>query len=537
MKSNLFKSLIILGMISVSLTSCLNDLNREPFYGLNTSVVYEDPANYIHVLAKCYSGFAVSGNQGPSGKPDLDPVAIIDEGFSQYTRVLFNLQELPTDAAVCGWNDPGIPELHEMSWSSANQWVKGMYYRIYFNIPICNEFIRESSDGKMSDRGFSQEDQARIRDYRYEARFVRALSYYHAMDLYGNVPFVDENALPGASLPKQISRADLFAWLETELKDLENNLPDARTNEYGRADKACAWFLLAKMYLNAGVYTGTPRWADAAAYAKKVIDAGYTLEPDYTHLFMTDNNNSNEVIFPVCFDGINTQTWGGTTFLVHGPVGGSMKPSDFGIASGWGGYRTTSAFVSLFADTNDSRYLFYTDGQDLSVNDTVYGAVVLSKTFTDGWGIAKWKNLSSTGVPGSDPTGTQVDTDIPLFRLADAYLMYAEAVARDGAAGDAGLALQYLNDVRARAYHGDHSHDYASLDLENIFKERSMEFQWEAQRRTDLIRWGRFTSGSYLWPWKGNVENGTAVDDHLNIYPLPISDLIANPNLVQNPGY
>src|SRR5262245_2996265 len=141
MKSSFYKPLLLLSLVTLFLTSCLKDLDRSPFYGLNTESVYDDPANYIHVLAKLYSGLATTGNQGPSGKPDL---SYIDEGFSQYTRVLFNLEELPTDEAVCGWNDPGIPELHEMSWQSDNYWVSGMYYRIYYQIPLCNEFIRES---------------------------------------------------------------------------------------------------------------------------------------------------------------------------------------------------------------------------------------------------------------------------------------------------------------------------------------------------------------------------------------------------------
>ena len=532
MKNKFFKSVVIAGIISAFLTSCLKDLDREPFYGLNTTVVYSDPANYIHVLAKLYSGFAVTGNDGPDGDPDLDPVAIIDEGFSQYTRVLFNLQELPTDAAVCGWNDPGIPELHQMSWSSANQWVKGMYYRIYFIIPMCNEFIRESSDSKMSERGFSDGDQATIRGYRAEARYLRALAYYHALDLFGNVPFVDENALPGASIPEQIQRADLFNWIESELMDLESILVDPGTNEYARVDKACAWFLLARMYLNAEIYTGSARYSDCITYCDKIINAGYTLEPDYTHLFLTDNNNSNEIIFPICFDGLQTQTWGGTTFLVHAPIGGAMKPADFGVASGWGGYRTTSKFVEQFPDTNDHRYLFFTDGQNLSVNDTVNGEIRLSSTFTDGYGIAKWKNLSSSGVAGSDQTGNQVDTDIPFFRLADVYLMYAEANLRGGG-GDGGQALNYVNMVRARSLAGDVS----AIDLDFILSERARELQWEAIRRTDLIRYGYFTGGNYLWPWKGNVEHGTGVSEHLNLYPIPNSDIVANPNLVQNFGY
>src|SRR5438128_12609077 len=109
MTTNLFKPFILLTIISFSFTSCLKDLNRSPFYGLNSESVYGDPANYIHVLAKCYAGLAISGNQGPAGSPDIGG---IDEGFSQYLRVLWNLEELPTDEAVCAWNDPGIPELH-----------------------------------------------------------------------------------------------------------------------------------------------------------------------------------------------------------------------------------------------------------------------------------------------------------------------------------------------------------------------------------------------------------------------------------------
>src|SRR6476620_9888762 len=129
MKNIFLKSFILLSIITIAFSSCLKDLNRSPFYGLNTASVYEDPANYIHVLAKLYSGLSTTGDQGPAGKPDLNPT-VIDEGFSQYIRVLFNLEELPTDAAVCGWNDPGIPELHQMAWSADNYWITGMYYRI-----------------------------------------------------------------------------------------------------------------------------------------------------------------------------------------------------------------------------------------------------------------------------------------------------------------------------------------------------------------------------------------------------------------------
>lgn len=524
MKTTFLKSSVIVSIIVLSLTSCLKDLDRTPFYGLNTESVYADPDNYINVLAKLYAGFTTTGNQGPAGKPDIGG---IDEGFSNYIRVFWNLQELPTDEAVCAWNDPGIPELHEMSWSSDNAWVKGMYYRFYFQIPLCNEFIRESSDDKLNSHGFSAEDVARIKTYRYEARFLRALTYYHAMDLFANVPFVTEADATGSFFPEQISRADLFQYIESELKDIENLLSEPDQTEYAHANKAAAWSLLAKMYLNAEVYIGQPRYSDCISYCNKVLNAGYTLQSKYTDLFLADNQLSNEVIFPITSDGKFTQSYGVTTFLVHGPVGGKMKPLEFGISGGWGGYRTTSAFVSQFPDTLDGRNLFFTDGQSLEINDI--------KLFTDGYAIAKWRNITSTGVIGSDPTGNFVDTDYPMFRLGDVYLMYAESVIRGGA-GDQGTALNLINQLRERAY-GNSDHNVSSLDLNFIFAERSREMFWEGTRRTDLIRFGKYSGDSYIWPWKGGVAGGQSVPAYLDLFPIPAADIVANTNLKQNDGY
>lgn len=531
MKNKYILPIAMLFGLSVSLVSCFNDLDLNPKYGLDAADVYEDPDNYIHVLAKLYSGLAMSGNQGPAGNPDI---LGIDEGFSAYLRVIWNLQELPTDEAKCAWGDPGIPELDKMTWNSTNSFVNAMYYRIFFQIPLCNEFIRESADDKMNERGFSAEDQDRIRGYKDEARFLRALSYYHAMDLFGNVPFITEEDEVGAFFPEQISRPDLFAYIESELKDLEATMLAPQTNEYARADKAVVWALLAKLYLNAEVYTGTPRYADCATYCKKVIDeGGYSLEPEYAHLFFADNNLSNEVIFPITFDGNFTQTFGGTTFLTHASIGGdSMSVIDlsyFGVEFGWGGNRATPEFAEKFPDTDDKRNMFYTIGQTLEFTDDTQ----LSE-FTVGWPVAKWRNIKQDGSMGSDATGNYVDIDFPLFRLADVYLMYAECAARGS--GDVGLGLGYVNQLRERAY-GDALHNVASITPESILDERARELQWEGYRRTDLIRYGLFTGGDYVWAFKGGSFIGTAVDDHLNLYPLPASDVVANPNLEQNPGY
>ena len=502
------------------LTSCTKDLNRLPFVEVTSATVFNDPASFKEALAKLYAGLAVSGQQGPAGKPDI---AGIDEGFSQYLRQYFQTEELPTDEAVIGWSDGTLPELHRMTWTSSNEFIGAMYSRIYYQISLVNEFLRQTTDDKLKLYGATDPN---IKTYRAEARFLRALSYSHAIDLFGNVPFATDANPVGAFLPPQISRTDLFNYVESELKAIESDLVDPKKNEYGRADKAAAWTLLAKLYLNAQVYTGTPRFTDCVTYCNKVISGGYALSPNYQNLFLTDNNTSPEIIFPIVFDGANIRTWGGMTYLVHAPIGGSMKASDFGVDGGWGGLRTTSAFVSLFKDSIDTRNMFYKNGQNLEITNI--------SSFSDGYAIAKYKNVSSKGVPGSSLSFP--DTDFPMFRLADVYLMYAEAVLRGGTGGDNATALGYFNQVRQRAYKNT-SGNVATLNLDMILDERGRELVWEGQRRTDLIRFGKFTGGNYLWAFKGNVPTGKAVEDYRVLYPIPAADLIANPTLKQNPGY
>lgn len=178
--------------------------------------------------------------------------------------------------------------------------------------------------------------------------------------------------------------------------------------------------------------------------------------------------------------------------------------------------------------SSDSRGMFYTEGQTLEIEDIF--------EFTYGYAITKWKNVTSGGQTGSDLTHT--DTDFPLFRLADVFLMYAEAVLRGATDGDLGTAANYVNMVRERAY-GDTGGNITEEDLtlDFILDERARELYWEAQRRTDLIRFGKFTGGEYLWSWKGAVQEGKSTDAKFRIYPIPAADVIANPNLTQNPGY
>jgi hypothetical protein len=532
--------------------SCTKDLDRAPTYDVSSDVVYKDAAGYKTQLAKAYAGFALTGSQGPAGNPDIKG---IDEGTSDYIRQYWSAQELTTDEAVIGWGDPGVPDWHNLNWNSSGVLIRGLYSRLLYEITICNSYLQQSTDAMVSSRGITGADATNIAAYRAEVRFLRALAYYHAMDLYGNVPFTTEaDAIGTTTLPKQISRADLYKYIESELTAIDGSLVAPRANEYGRADKAAAYALLAKMYLNGVTYAGAgaaPQcYTNAATYAKKVIDSGYSLMANsatgtnlakngYAKLFLADNNRNNtETIFPIVFDGKLTQSYGGTTFLTHAAVSGTAdvnwNPTMYGIGGGWGGTRTTSALFQQFPDTTaDERAKFHTAGQTLditSLTDFKYGYVPV-----------KYRNITAAGVAGSDPTF--VDTDYPMFRLADMYLTYAEAVSRGGT-GDASLALQYVNAVRNRAFKGlpggnagaVTSAQLTANGFQFFLDERARELYWEATRRTDLIRFNKFTK-NYVWPWKGGVASGTNVADYLSLFPLPSSELSINSNLTQNAGY
>lgn len=535
MKKNTFLISVIF-LTAFLFTSCVKDLDVQPIDpNVNTlNNVFKDPAAYKKALAKLYASYAISGQTGlGGGNPDIQG---IDEGFGNYIRQFWDLQELPTDEAIMAWDDATIKNFHWQTWAPNDGFITALYSREFYTITICNEFIRNanSSTGSVS--------AADLKAFKAEARFLRALSYWHAIDMFGNVPFVTEADLPGAFFPQRITRADLFNYIEKELKEMEPDLVAARQNEYARADKGAAWFLLAKLYLNAKVYTGTERYTDALTYIKQVIAAGYALDSNYSRLFCADNNQSPEIVFPIAFDGQNTQGNGGMTFILHASNGGGIPLA--GIDGGWGGIRTIKDFVakfniteSNFASTKqyqsaDKRGMFYFDKGSWEWNITNVG------TFTQGIGVTKFKNVTSTGGTAPNAHASFVSTDFPMFRLADAYLMYAECVVRGGSGGDMTTALGYVNALRQRAYGNASGNISASeLTLNFLLDERGRELYWEGHRRTDLVRFGQFTNGSYIWEWKGNVKNGIQTGSYRDLYPIPSNDLNANRNLIQNTGY
>jgi hypothetical protein len=502
--------------------SCVKDLNVTPIDpNKNTAdkaLVSEQ--DFEAFLAGIYTGYATSGYYGPNGDPSIKG---LDGGMSQYIRGLFHLCELPTDVYVCGWNDEGVPDVCKMQWDASTGLIYSIYSRMFFQVAQCNEFIRQAQQTNLA---FESKDQMIA-----EARALRALSYYHAIDNFGNVPFADETSVVG-SLPGKKTRTELYEWLETELRDIIDNskLPDPKRGQYGRIDKGAAKMVLAKLYLNAQVYTGTAQWEKCAGVVKDLMDDGYSLHTTprglytaYQDLFLADNDQcTDEIIFAVQQDGEDTQSYGVTNYLVFAFTGGSMAPADLGISSGWSGCRMTPEFYNKFDTVNDKRAIFWTDGQTLDVTD--FG------DFTNGIGFQKYKNMKADGTPGK--AAGFVDTDFPVFRYADVLLMAAEC-ALNGSSITTTEGLKALNDVRARA--GMPASNGLSAD--DLLDERARELYLELWRRQDLIRFNKFTTADYIWQWKGGVHDGKAVEDYKNLYPIPASDIMVNPDLEQNPGY
>ena len=416
MNNKLYTAALI-STLCLLLAACTKNLNRLPTNAITAAQVYTTPLGYTQALSKAYSAFANTGNKGGTGSPDISTQIISDEGNSDFLRLYFNLQELTTDEAAWTWeSDAGIQGLHEMSWSSINPIVDGLYYRSFFQITICNDFISHSTDAALAGKGFSSQTVDSIRHYRAEARFLRAYQYWVLMDLFANPPFATENDAIGTFIPKQISRSDLFKYIESELKGAaDSGLLAPRKALYGHADQAAAWALLARLYLNAQVYTGTARYTDAITYCNKVIGAGYTLHPDYTKLMLADNNlNTDENIFTIVYDATYIQNYGGTTYLVHGPAG--IPDSVSGCNGSWSGLRLTQNFISLFPDNSgstDHRAQFWTPGQT--------EAMTALYTSTAGFSTFKFRNLTHTGAPDPDrdPAGNFASIDFPLFRLAE----------------------------------------------------------------------------------------------------------------------
>ena len=516
-------------VLTCGMSSCVGDLDVTP---IDPSTNMTPDANGL--FNKCYANMAMAGQGGANGDCDIDG---LDGGTTGFIRQLFNANELPTDESICCWGDEGISAFNYGQWGATHPMLKGFYYRLYFGVSVCNQYLETcgNHDATMT----------------AEVRFLRALYYYYLMDSFGNVPFVTKVSSEKAP---QKQRAEMYAWIESELLDCEKQMSDpkaknSKTEGYGRADKAAAWLLLSRLYLNAEVYTGKAEWQKAADYAKKVIDSPYKLFKQgnekysaYQMLFMGNNGENGasiEAVLPLLQDGITTTSWGTSLFLIASTYKADETPGR-GTTETWGGNRARKEFVQkFFPDNNcpsgtmaevlavagDDRALIYSKNRTLDIDNV--------GEFTEGYSVSKFNNIYSDGNAAQN---TQfVDTDFFLFRAAEAYLNYAEATAQlSGTGNTTSEGTYYINELRSRS----HAKNQSVYTLNQICDEWSREFYYECRRRIDLIRFGKFGGNSdYKWQWKGGTKEGSGFEAYRNIYALPETDLNANPNLVQNPGY
>lgn len=518
---------VFVAALSFGIQSCIGDLDANP---IDPNVTMEFDQN--QVFTKVYSTLGLTGQQGPAGKGDI---ADIDEGTSGFYRVIWYANELMTDECIVNsWNDAGLPSLADCSWGASNELVTGLYYRLTFDITLCNFFL-EQTEGLSDDETIKQ---------RAEVGFIRALNYFYLIDLYGNVPLMEKVSTEN---PVQIKRAEMFALIEENLlNDIIPNLADPGTSTYGRVDRAAGWLLLARLYLNAEVYTGTAKWNDAVTYAQKVInESGYTLSPSYEHLFMADNDGSSvnkasqEVILPILCDGNATRNYGNSLFVIAGTRNTGMP--DWGLTGGWGGPHCREAMVQKFfsntsnapinadkdamiAAARDDRAMMYSIDRTVSTGDNL--------SFTEGFSSVKFTNVRADGTKSSSPEWP--DTDIPFLRLAEAHLTLAEASIRANSGSSTAEAKTAIDALRNRA----NAPVRASYSLDDVLDEWAREFWFEGRRRMDLIRFNRFGGNTdYNWDWKGGAKSGTVIQAYRNLYPIPTRDLNANSNLVQNAGY
>lgn len=513
-------------------------LDQYPHTETTSKDVYTSAANYESVLSGIYTSMIVNLSSISS-----------DDRYQNYTRALAMFQEATTDNLDNVWAaGESTTDLNNLSWTAGDPWISAIYYHIYNIVALSNEFIRNASDEAIA--GYPDADREKIIRWRNEARCLRALAYYHALDLFPAVSFVTEEDPVGSYIPQIYDREQLFGYLESELSDL--TAPGVLAEEsYGHVTSATASAILARMYLNAEVYVGKPYYTECIKACQEIMAGGFSLEEDYFRLFNADNHlRSNEIIFSLACNAVNTVAWGAGTYMVCATRFDfdAGITEDFGVATYWNCLRARPQLVDRFSE-GDRRGYFGSrnraawseagpeEGWYAVEGDTKYFYQDRPKEIAghdetaSGWLINKWSNLTDAGETASDTRVNGAETDFPMFRLADVYLMFAEAVLRGGTGAARSEALEYVNKVRARAYGSDAGNiDDSDLTLEFILDERSRELYTECTRRTDLIRHGKYTSG-YSWNWKGGVKDGKDVDNRYMYVPLPEAELSANPGL------
>ena len=541
MKMNI-KNILSAVASAALLTACVGDLNTIP---LNpTDVTSEtaygaDELGYVQGLTKIYNQLVSNNTQ------DLQ---VADGGASEFIRAFWSTQEVTADGAKCAWGDAWVNDLNNNTWKGdvLNDAVYAVYVRTLQGVTYVNEYLRQTSDANLDLRGVPAEVKNKIQSYRAEARFLRAYYYWAAMDTFGQVPFATENSpFGGGYNPPQTPATEVFNFIVEELNDLASEtsaMPAAQSN-YPRADKGSVLGLLARVYLNAEVYTGTPMWNEAKATCEKIFTLGYKLAPTHAELFRGDNgenpNAKGEFLFAAAYNAEKIQSYGGTTYLTLSTLSGDDGAINItGINGGWAGNRVPYGYVAKwFTDVKGANYetgeytytdkragYFFIKGRTESMEDNL-------NTFLNGWSCIKFNNVPHNVDPvdyaATAATKNFSDIDFPLIRLGEINLIYAEACMHAG--GDASAQVKALADRAGVAAP-------KTIDADFLLAERSRELMWEAHRRTDLIRFGKWIKG-YNWTYKGGNFGGQDLPSHFNVFPVPSTELSTNLDLEQNPGY
>lgn len=555
-----------------AMTSCVNDLNVTPKdpNSFTWTNVEADPDTYLpQVFAKCYSVLAVSGQSG-EGSSDMSG---LDNGAGCYPRAIYMLNEFPTDETLWIWPDAGVVDIVTGTWANNNANIYGTYSRLYIAIALCNDFIRQTLESGIDLTPAVRTDYNNVEQYRLEARALRALSYWYVLDLFGNGGWVDETMDYGDS-PLPITRKDLYNRLTTELEAIIAAWPAANAKpSYGRVGLDGVKALLAKVYLNAKVYTNgeVDGYEKCLNLCNQIIDAhkgsGFKssgLANNYHALFAANNDQympggsnsaENEILWGIPYDATNIQAYGGTRFLMAAAfVNATMADQkyymsclDYGLNDQWGCMHARAEFSDKFNSTDVRDDLWSKEAQGFTKENTEFSK------FNNGYAAVKFTNLimnADGSFPKADNSkpiavdniaesakvlnvNAHPDTDLPVFRLADINLMKAECFVM-GNQGNADEAIAAVNVVRERAG----ASTWTNVTANDLLDERARELYWENHRRTDLVRFNKFTSG-YTWSWKGYVAGGTDLGSHMNVYPIPANVIAAQPEFgaYQNAGY
>ena len=505
-----------------------------------------------------------------------DYAAVIGPIYSQlsskYAIEYFRMQELTTDELIIpardgNYDDGGQSrQHHHHTYTKDHTNVKDVWEWGFGGINTCNRVINIVNQSPTP-----ANDSTKLAALA-ELKTMRSLFNFYMMDLYGNIPIID--SFPVNGLPATKTRAQVFASIETTLKSVINNLPEKTaanaTATYGHPTKGMAFALLAKMYINAEVYTGTQRYNDAVAMCDSVIAGkAYDLDASQATVFAPDNGPAvKETIFAVPYDALLIP---GQQFTRHG-IMAYLYPK-YGVPSNLSiSMSTTPNFFDKFNLPGDERTATWLVGKQYNNDGSPFTLTLKTKTLDASypgvdkdtvWQLTITKDLIMTGkkpfdlgndylarcmgvrsikiYPDKNTTAATRNSsnDMPVFRLSDIYLMKAEAILRGAAAttvnGELQTPLLLVNKIRTRVK----AQLAVSIDLPALLDERGREFYWETWRRNDLIRFGQYETE---YPIPGDVAMagytpGMDKSPTKRIFPIPASELQLNPKLVQNPGY